>query len=308
MKKPRGWNIAIVGAGRVGQTLGRILVENGNRITCVVSRSRTSALRAGRFLKCRLTSTSLDAIPSDVDLIFIATPHGAVEGVAHELSRLDSLPWRRISVCHASGMLTASVLEPLRKMGATVFSFHPLQTFPRDLHPKNILPNARAIHYGIDGTDDGVRRARQLAKRLEGKVLLIEPQHRVLYHAACVVASNHLTALLANVETMFTVLGTEAKKFSPVFDPIIMATLRNCDRHSPATALSGPVARGGVETVAEHFSAVRQFTPELIPYFATMTQETIRLARAKGSINSYQEHALIQLVRDGQTRQEKEHQ
>jgi len=288
-------NIAIVGAGQVGSVLGRILADRGERIVAVVSRTLRSARRAGRFLRCKTVSTSLAAIPPRTDLVFITTPHAAVEEVAHNLAAVAHLDFRRLVVCHASGMLTAAALEPLAKKGATVFSFHPLQTFPRDFLPKEIVPTAHNIYYGVDGTRRAIARARQLARKLHGKVIVIPPERRAVYHAACVVASNHLTTMLWVVEQMFKSLRTNERKFYPVFEPIIMATLRNVARTSPAQALSGPVARGGVETVAQHFEAIREHSQDLLPYFVALTEETTRLAEAKGSITQQQAQALYSL-------------
>lgn len=297
MKQQKPWNIAIVGAGKVGSVLGRLLVLNGDRIVCVVSRTSASARRAGRFLRCHNVSTALEALPQETDLVFITTPHASVAGVAAELARSGSLRWKGKAVCHASGMLTAKALDPLRRRGATVFSFHPLQTFPRDYAPSAIVENARGIFYGVDGTPAAIGVARRLARRLAGRVLAIPPGRRAFYHASCVVASNHLTALLSVLSEMHAALGKPSVAFFPLYEPIIAATLKNVARSGPARALSGPVARGGLETVDEHCAAVRRVTPELFPLFAAMTLQTVRLALVKGSITGERAGRMIALVR-----------
>jgi predicted short-subunit dehydrogenase-like oxidoreductase (DUF2520 family) len=296
MKARRPLHIAIIGAGRVGNTLGRLSLENGGKIVCVVSRTERSARAAGRFLRCRTFSTDLRAIPPATDVILIATPHAAVEEVARALARIEEFDYRGVAVCHASGMLTAEALDPVARRGATVFSFHPLQTFPRDFPPRAIVPTAKGITYGVDGSAAGLRAARRLARVLQGRVLEIPVERRALYHATCVVASNHLTALISVVETLHNVLGTKEVDFTRIFKPIVMATLRNIERTSPARALSGPVARGGVETVARHFEAVARYAPAMIPYFVQMSKETVRLAEAKGSINAAQREAMAALL------------
>lgn len=296
MKRRRPTTIAIIGAGKVGSVLGKVLVQRGAKIVAVVSRSLSSAQKAGRFLGCRNASTSLSAIPVNTDFILIATPHAAVEQVALDLSRTSHLDFNNLAVCHASGMLTAGVLEPVRRRGTTVFSFHPLQTFPRDFPVSKIVPTALGIYYGVDGTAEGIRMARRLARMLEGKVIIIPPERRAFYHAACVLASNHLATMLSILEGMFGTLKTSEKNFFPVFEPIILATLRNIKSTSPAEALSGPVARGGVETVADHFRAIKSDSPQLIPYFARLSLETIDLAVAKGSIGEAQAGALRTLI------------
>ena len=297
MRRRRPFHIAIVGAGKVGSVLGKLLSERGANIVAVISRSHSSARRAGRFLGCRNTSTALSAIPPDTDIVLITTPHAAIEDVAINLARMEGLDFKHLSVCHASGMLTAKVLTPLRRRGATVFSFHPLQTFPRDFPPVKLVQSARGIHYAVDGPPEGIQMAKHLARMLDGKVIVIQPRMRAFYHAACVLASNHLTAMLSILERMFETLQTSEKRFYPVFEPILMATLKNIAMTSPREALSGPVARGGIETVAEHFRSIEQYCPELIPYFAQLSAETVKLAARKGSITDRQEKALTKLIR-----------
>ena len=293
----RRLRVAIVGAGMVGQSLGRVLVGSGDRIVAVISRSKGSAAKGARFLRCSRHGTTLDVIPRETDVVMITTPHAAVGAVAQDLAGQTLLDFRRLAVCHASGMLTAEVLGPAAALGAAVFSFHPLQTFPRDFSPQTIWPTARGIYYGVDGSPRGIRKAKDLARRLQGRVIQIPPEMRAFYHAACVVASNHLAALLSVVERMHAELQTREKKYFPVFQPLIRTTLENIGSTSPARALSGPVARGGVETVAGHFNAVAQFAPELIPYFAAMSLETVRLALAIGSINDQTAERMSEVIR-----------
>jgi predicted short-subunit dehydrogenase-like oxidoreductase (DUF2520 family) len=296
MKQPP-WKVAIIGAGKVGSCLGRILADTGIPVVAVISRSRSSARKCARFVRCKLYSASLDDLPLETSLILITTPHGAVEEVARALSGVEHLRFKRLNACHASGMFTAEALAPLAERGVTTFSFHPLQTFPRDFDPTDILGNIAGIYYGVDGTAKGLSVARRLAARLGGRTIVVPPEMRVFYHAACVVASNHLTGLLSVLESMYARLGENRQKFFPVFKPIIMATMKNVESTSPAEALSGPVARGGTETVAQHFEAIRRHAPELLHYFSSMTDATITLAARKGSLSAERLEQMRQLVR-----------
>ncbi len=295
MQKPR-FTVAIIGAGKVGSVLGKLLIDGGQQVRCIISRTEASARKAARFLHCRDIVTSFQGIPASVNLVLITTPHGAIASVSRALAGLDHLKYNRLAVCHVSGMLTADVLEPLRERGATVFSFHPLQTFPRDFLPGDIVQSARGIYYGVDGTAKGIRVARQLARVLQGRIIEIPPEMREFYHAACVVASNHLTVLVWVLERMFRGLRVREENFFPVFRPIMEATLENIALTSPAKALSGPVARGGVETVTGHFASIKKHAPEIMPYFLRMTAETAMLARVKGSISEGQFASMMELI------------
>jgi len=81
-----------------------------------------------------------------------------------------------------------------------------------------------------------------------------------------------------------------------VFEPIINATLRNAAKTGPAKALSGPIARGGVETLSEHFESLQRFAPNVVPYYGSVSAETTRLAEAKGSIDQEQARALYNVI------------
>ena len=294
-KVPEIWSAAIIGGGKVGTTLGRVLVEQGHRVGCVVSRTAASARASAKFIGCDRATTNLAEIPGHVNLMLIATPHGAVADVVRALGRLER-PYKGVAVCHASGMLTAEVLQPVKARGATVFSFHPLQVFPRSFAFADILPNVRGIYYGVDGPAAGMRAAHVLARALKGYVFPVPPAKRELYHAACVVASNHLTTLFGTLQEIVHSVDPETKDFLGLFFPIIMASISNTRNTSPGEALTGPVSRGGVETVARHLAALERYTPATAPFYARVSIETTRLATASGSLTPAQKDELLRLL------------
>jgi predicted short-subunit dehydrogenase-like oxidoreductase (DUF2520 family) len=158
------------------------------------------------------------------------------------------------------------------------------------------LDLARGIPFGVDGSASGLRHARRLASLMGGTLILVPPETRPLYHAACVVASNHLTTLLSVLEQMYHAAGIRRPAATEAFGPIMRATMLNAGKTSPAASLSGPIARGGVSTVAAHLSALGSAVPELIPYFVAVSRETVRLARRRGSITPGQERALLDVL------------
>lgn len=284
-----------MGAGVVGSTLGRLFADSGAEVTAVVSRSAMSARRAARFIGCGNAGTDPAVIPPRTTHIYLTAPHDAIPGIATALAAGGG-PLRGVAVFHASGVLTASALEPVARLGATAFSFHPLQTFPRNFRPAMLLELAAGIPFGVDGPPAGIREARRLASLLGGSVILVPPGSRPLYHAACVVASNHLTTLLAVLEEMYGAAGIARPPATRAFGPIMRATMLNAARTSPAESLSGPIARGGVSTVLAHLDALATSAPHLIPYFRAVSRETVRLARRRGSISSEQQQALLEAL------------
>jgi len=99
---------------------------------------------------------------------------------------------------------------------------------------------------------DGSPRVEHLALTLGTRPFRIDPADRVGYHAAACVASNHLVALLGQVERLAANAGVPFEAFLP----LVRRTVDNVADLGPAAALTGPVARGDDETVARHIDAL----------------------------------------------------
>src|SRR2546430_797995 len=122
-------SLAIIGAGRVGRTLGRRLREAGWRIGAVVTRSKGSARRAVRFLGAGKAFAGMTRQVLLSQVILIATPDDEIVVVARELARIGEEELRGRVILHTSGAMDSGALEPLRAHGATVGSMYPLQSF-----------------------------------------------------------------------------------------------------------------------------------------------------------------------------------
>src|SRR5262249_34486245 len=122
-------SLAIIGAGRVGRTLGRRFRELGWKIGAVSARNRSCARRSVRFIGAGKPYAGIppEALASRV--ILIATPDDTIAGVAEELARVGRHSLRGRIVLHTSGAVDSTALRPLAEAGALVGSMHPLQTF-----------------------------------------------------------------------------------------------------------------------------------------------------------------------------------
>jgi len=270
----------------VGSIFGKLLAEASEPVDLVVSRTAASARRAARYVGASRSATALTRLSPDTRLILITTPHAEIETVAANLAQLTHLHFPRLFVCHASGMLTAAALGAVAERGARVFSFHPLQSFPRNFRPAQLLDSARGITYGIDGAPDALAMARKLARKLGGTTWRVPPELRTYYHAASVVASTHVAALTSILQTMFATLGggAETRGCFHVYGPLIRSTLHLVEASSPELALGGAIARGGVDTLREHLQAVVTHSPDLAFPFSALCAQAITLARHRGVV------------------------
>jgi predicted short-subunit dehydrogenase-like oxidoreductase (DUF2520 family) len=191
-----------------------------------------------------------------VDLVVIATPDAAVADVATTIR-----PEATTVVAHLAGSL-----------GLDVLGTHPRTAA---LHPLAPLPNAevgadrlRGAWFAVAG-DPLVG---DVVNALGGRSFPVADEDRALYHAGAVIASNHLVALLAQAER---VAGRAGVPLDGYLD-LARRTLANVADLGAVAALTGPAARGDVETVARHVAALGPDEAEL---YGCLSAECTRLAR-----------------------------
>ena len=170
-----------------------------------------------------------------VDLLVLAVPDGAVAGVA---AAVAPDPAGRCVVAHLAGALGLDVLAPHQRRA----SIHPLRSLPT---PTSDLGGA---WFAVAG--DAL--AGEVVADLDGRLVAVDDADRVAYHAAAVLASNHLVALLGTVERVAATAGVPLDAFLD----LVRGTVDNVELLGPAAALTGPVRRGDWDTVARHLEAI----------------------------------------------------
>lgn len=173
----------------------------------------------------------------DADLVLITTPDGAIAEVAAAIQ-----PSPDAVVAHTAG---AQTLEPLGGH-PKVASLHPLATIPDPIIGVDRLLDNCA--FAVDG--DAL--VCEVVAALGGRAFHVRPDRRVAYHAAAVIASNHLVALMGQVERVAAMAGIPLEAYLD----LAAQSLANVGRLGPAAALTGPVARGDWGTVARHIEAL----------------------------------------------------
>src|SRR5690242_5098350 len=115
-------SLSIVGAGRLGRTLGRLARDAGYTVVDVLCRDPEHARDAAGFIGGGRAVTELAQLaPAELYLL-------AVPDAAHELAAAGVVPAGAL-VFHASGAGEASLLAPLAANGARIGSLHPAFSF-----------------------------------------------------------------------------------------------------------------------------------------------------------------------------------
>lgn len=262
--------VNIAGAGRVGQALGRALTMAGQPISLVASRTPEQAERAASFIGGGARPVSYEQLAGNV---LLCVSDDALEQVAGRLTG-DV----RVAL-HTSGARGPEALAPLLSRGVACGSLHPLQTFP---NPEAGVQRIPGSTFAIAGDEAAAEWARRLVRLLDGKAIAIAPGRHALYHAAAVMASNYVVALLGAAETLMALAGVPRQDGLPALAPLVRAAVDNTMVLGPAAALTGPVQRGDARTVASHLDALESAPPEVLRLYRAAAAQTLVLARERG--------------------------
>lgn len=247
--KPR---IAIVGVGNLGAALAVSLRRAGYRIEAVLTNSRGRSLTKARKLAKEVGARASVGAPVDLaaKVIWFCVPDAEIARAAQSLA--GELEWKGRVAVHSSGALTSDELRVLRKRGAAVASVHPLMTFVRSSRP-----TLAGVPFAIEGDTAAVRMARRIVGDLSAHAYAIRKSDKAAYHAWGTFASPLFTALLATTERVAVAAGVPRKAAQRRMIPILLQTLRNYASLDAASAFSGPIIRGDVDTVKRHLQVLR---------------------------------------------------
>lgn len=264
----------IIGSGRTGLSLGLLLHRNRAVGRLTITGRRPATPEHPLFPADAEYRPSLDGAPEGVDGIVIAVPDGAIREVA---GRLATVPMRAgVPVLHTSGSRSTEVLAALAARGHPVGSAHPLAAIA---DPVSGADRLRGVAWGIEG--DGAARtlAETVVRACGGRTLAIAPGGKPQYHAAAVFASNYAVTLLAVAERLMDAAGVPGADARTALASLAGGAVQNVALSGPAAALTGPVVRGDVETVALH---LERLLPAERPLYCSLGREALRLARQTG--------------------------
>jgi predicted short-subunit dehydrogenase-like oxidoreductase (DUF2520 family) len=257
--------IIIVGPGRAGGALAVAAHRSGHTIAAVVAR-RADDQEVADQVGVKAVTLGSDLPPAD--LVVLSVRDDALPDVATAIS---SVAAKIKYAIHLSGLAPVSVLEPLRAEGVVVGSFHPLQTLP-DWRTGAAALRGSAIAITAGEALSGV--LTELAASLGAESFQITDDAKPLYHAAAAACSNYVITALALAQDLFGAAGVDHY----VARPLVDAVVANAFEIGALQALTGPIARGDVDTVKGQIAAIGASLPEAVASFKTLGRETAALA------------------------------
>ncbi|MCA8912949.1 MAG: DUF2520 domain-containing protein [Planctomycetes bacterium] len=239
------FQVAIYGMGRFGRALAGALPAGSLARTG----GRRDGVAAWKDLYRRGPEAFLKDLPGGT-LVVLSVPDDALETVANEFATLPGAG--SLFFVHTSGVRGPEVLEPIADAGAQTGVLHLLQSFPPD--------GGAGLIRGCYGVVEGGPELRaclsELAAGLGVITIELTDAQRVPYHAAAVLASNALVAMLDAGREMLESAGLPAEQAGKMLLPLARGTLHNVEKLGLHEALTGPVVRGDVGTIRRHLGVL----------------------------------------------------
>jgi len=234
--------IAVIGSGRMGVAL-------------------FTALRDAGLHACGPLGRGADAAGDDV--VLLAVPDSEIASAASALAAGPGM-----LVGHCSGATTLAALAPHE-----AFSLHPLMTVIDSSHD----PFVGATAAVAGATPRALATATELAGAIGLRAIEVADSDRAAYHAAASIASNFLVTLEGAAERLAATAGLNREALVP----LVRATVENWAALGAEQALTGPIARGDVETVQRQRAAIEERSPELLELFDALAVATHELAAVR---------------------------
>ncbi|MDD4735329.1 MAG: DUF2520 domain-containing protein [Kiritimatiellae bacterium] len=262
-------NIALIGPGRVGRAMARLLPSAGYEIAAFGGRDPARLREAIRTLNPPPEICTITEATSRADLVLLTVRDDAIEEIARQGA------FRRGAiVLHLSGALGSNILQPAKEhYGCFIASMHPLQTFATVEQAVLSLPGSFCF---IEGDEPAAQAAERIAEALGMIPRRILSEHKTTYHTAAVLACSGLTALLHAAEQTAQAAGIARDDFWTAFSPLMQATFRNVRALGAAAALTGPAKRGDTKTIHAHLDALASH-PDLQKLYRLLSDHAARI-------------------------------
>ncbi|OUS10866.1 hypothetical protein A9Q89_10360 [Gammaproteobacteria bacterium 53_120_T64] len=290
----------IVGSGKLGRTLARLLSDAGViTIGAIYNRKAEHSRSARAFIGAGNIADNLEQLSDyPAPLWILATPDAAIHSCAQQLAACADIDWRGSVVFHSSGLKTSAELAPLQDLGSAIASAHPAHSFAS---PERSLTRFASTVCTLEGDAPAIEQLGRLFSAIGGQTSVIDASAKPLYHAATVMASNYLVALLGSSQSLLAEAGIDEGLAAAILAPLMQQSLQNGLKVGPVNALTGPIARGDIETLQTHLDAIEQAHPDLLNAYTSMGAQALKLARQQGSLKQQQLTAMAQLFETEKT-------
>jgi predicted short-subunit dehydrogenase-like oxidoreductase (DUF2520 family) len=280
--------IGVVGAGRVGAVLSAALRAAGHEVVAAAGESTASRDRIDALLPGVRRAKPTDVARS-CDLLLLTVPDDMLENVVTTMVGAGAIRSGQV-VCHTSGRHGLAVLSAATEIGAVPLALHPAMTFTGTAVDLDRLPGCV---FGVTAREEDRPLAESLVADMGGVPMWVPEDKRTLYHAGLAHGANHLVTLVAQAMELLSASGADDP--AATLRPLLSAALDNALTSGDA-ALTGPIVRGDVNTVAAHLTDIGETAPATIPSYVALAKATADRAVLDGRLLPIRAAKIVRLL------------
>lgn len=273
-------NIGIIGAGKVGVSVGRYLKENNIQIAGFYDIDCDNAAFAAQFTETDCFS-ELKELVRVSDTLFITTPDAVIGSVWDCIK--NNMSVQNKIVCHFSGALSSDVFTDSQSTGASVCSIHPMLAFSDKLTSYRIPANT---FFALEGDETAVSALKSLFESLGNIVCRIDKSKKSLYHTAASVLSNELVAVLDMGYSFLEECGFSRDEAVKATHNLVLGNVNSVLENGCVKALTGPVERNDLQTVKKHVNSLKGEDRQI---YILLAKRLVNLAKVKNEDRDYGE-------------------
>lgn len=270
--------IGIIGAGKVGTTLGKYLKDKGIEVAGIYSQTMENAQNSAEFIGA-ICYEKLEELVKVSNTLFLTVPDGAIEKVWDCITKFNL---ESKIVCHFSGSLSSDVFKSYERTGAKVCSVHPIYAFSNKY---SAYEQFHKVRLTLEGEAEAVCEMRELWERLGHKVTTVKKEEKAKYHAAMSLASNHVLAVLQTSVDLLMDCGFQEEEAYKALEVLAVENVSNAMKHGISQALTGPIERNDIDTVKKHLEVFDKRNREL---YENLGERLIKISKKKNPERNYE--------------------
>lgn len=287
--KKENFRIAIIGAGIAAPSLAGALVKSGFDLNTFIHIKKNRPYKVFESLPIKNISSNLEDLPEECNLIFLAVLDDEIKSLAEEIKN-SGLSLNEKYFVHLSGAKEAAELKALTPEGK-IGSMNVVQ----NMVPDEII-DVKNSFASIETEDEDVANLLVfLANELEMKPFRIGAKEKILFNLMGVFTANYMVSNIYNAEKIHEKAERNTPEIIDLLTPLIQGTLNNIKTKGIASALSGPIERGEVQTVKEHIEALKEGKLLCLNYI-TSSLSLLEAAREAGKLDDDAYQALYDFL------------
>lgn len=268
--------IGIIGAGKVGTALGGYLTAAGLPLSGYFDSVLPWAEDAANRTNTQCYATLKEILDKN-KVILVTVPDDVIASVWEQCRRY---PIAGKTFLHCSGVMSSTVFSEHEKADVHVGSLHPVCAVNSR--------EAREVFFGkffvMEGDAIGIEILKTWMNTTHNEYKIIRSEDKARYHAAAVMSSNLVCALQQQGEDLLMECGFEPHEAHQLLSPLLLGNVGNITASNCVEALTGPVERNDIGTVARHLETL---DGDLLETYRLLSLKLVAMAEQKHPDRNY---------------------